>query len=143
MAQVEKIETYDVAIESFYNVIVDYESYPEFVDGMSSVKILKNTAKAFEVEYELDLIKKFKYTLTHKHKKNKEVSWSLKEGDLFKKSEGSWTLKKIDAHTTEVTYKLDVEMKLFAPKMIVKKLVNVQVPNTMEAYYQRAKSLYE
>ena len=79
--------------------------------------------------------------MSHKHKKNKEVSWKLKEGDLFKKSEGSWKLKKIDDSTTEVTYTLDVEMKLFAPKMIVKKLVNVQVPNTMQAYYERAKEI--
>lgn len=141
MASVQKIETYDVPIEKFYEVIVDYESYPEFVDGMENVRIIKDTAKAFEVEYELNLIKTFRYVLTHKHKKNKEVSWKLKEGDLFKKSEGSWKLKKIDDSTTEVTYSLDVEMKLFAPKMIVKKLVNVQVPNTMQAYYERAKEI--
>lgn len=141
MALVQRVETYDVPIEKFYEAIIDYEAYPDFLEGMKEVKVLKSSTKAIEVEYVLDLIKKFRYTLIHQHKKNKEVSWVLKEGDLFKKSEGSWSLKKLGVNKTEVTYTLDVEVKLFAPKMIVKKLVNVQIPNTMEAYYERAKLL--
>lgn len=138
MPKVSKTEVFDIDIESFYNVLTDYSSYPEFVDGVSEISVLKSNKSGAEVEYYLNLIKKFKYILSLKHEPNKKISWELKSGDLFKKNRGSWELKDLDGKT-EVTYSLEVEFKGFAPKMVVNKLVSNNLPSMMKSYYDRAK----
>ncbi|CAN0087864.1 unnamed protein product, partial [Chrysoparadoxa australica] len=40
MPQAKRTEVWDAPIEKIYEVITDYKSYPQFVDGCSSVDIL-------------------------------------------------------------------------------------------------------
>jgi ribosome-associated toxin RatA of RatAB toxin-antitoxin module len=141
MAEVKKTEIFDVDAESLYQVLVDYESYPEFVEGVSDINILKENEKGASVEYSLNLIKTFTYVLEMKHEKNKSVSWKLKEGDIFKANTGSWQLKDLGNGKTEVTYELEVDFKVFAPKMITDKLVANNVPSMLKSYHDRAKKL--
>jgi ribosome-associated toxin RatA of RatAB toxin-antitoxin module len=141
MAIVKKTEIFDVDAESLYQVIIDYESYPEFVDGVSDINVLKESSTGASVEYSLNLIKTFTYVLEMKHEKNKSVSWKLKEGDIFKGNTGSWHLKDLGNGKTEVTYELEVDFKVFAPKMITDKLVANNVPSMLKAYHERAKNL--
>jgi len=140
MASVSKKETFNVDAETLYAVITDYESYPEFVEGVSDINVLKESEKGATVEYSLNLIKTFTYVLEMKHEKNKSVSWKLKEGDIFKENIGSWQLKDLGDGKTEVTYTLDVDFKIFAPKMITDKLVANNVPSMLKAYEDRAKA---
>lgn len=139
MAQASRTETFDVSIDKLYETIVDYASYPDFVDGCSSVKVLEQTDDGARVEYGLNLIKKFKYTLNLKHEKPTKVSWSFESGDLFKMNEGSWDLKDNGDGTTEVTYSLEVDIKGFAPKKIVDNLTSKNLPTMMTSYKERAK----
>lgn len=141
MPQVSRTEIFDIEVEKFYNLILDYELYPEFVDGITRVSVLKKTAKSAEVEFEIDMIKTFRYTLKLSHSANKKVSWTLVEGDLFKKSDGFWELESLGKKKTKVTYSIDVDFKLLVPKMISQKLVDKSLPSMMQSYYKKAKSL--
>ena len=140
MAQASRTETFDVDINKLYDTIIDYASYPDFVDGCSSVNVLEQTEAGARVEYGLNLIKKFKYTLNLKHEKPNKVTWSFESGDLFKMNEGSWDLKDNGDGTTEVTYSLEVDIKGFAPKKIVDNLTSKNLPAMMTSYKERAKS---
>ncbi|MBK25313.1 MAG: cyclase [Halobacteriovorax sp.] len=140
MAQASRTETFDVDINKLYDTIVDYASYPDFVDGCSSVNVIEQTEAGAKVEYGLNLIKKFKYTLILKHEKPNRVSWTFDSGDLFKMNEGSWELKDNGDGTTEVTYSLEVDIKGFAPKKIVDNLTSKNLPAMMTSYKNRAKS---
>ena len=141
MAIAEKTEIFDIETSKFYQAILDYESYPNFVDGVSSINILSNDDNGAELEYSMNLIKKFSYKLKHNHKVNEEVSWSLVSGDLFKSNKGSWKLKDLGNGKTEVTYAIEVDFKMFAPKMIVNKLVANNLPATIQSFLKKAKSL--
>lgn len=141
MAIAEKTEIFDIEPAKFYQAILNYNSYPEFVDGVSSIKVLSNDEKGAELEYSLNLIKKFSYKLKHTHKLNEEVSWSLISGDLFKSNKGSWKLKDLGNGKTEVTYSIEVDFKMFAPAMVVNKLVANNLPATMKSFYERAKQI--
>lgn len=141
MASVEKTETYDAPIESFYKVLTDYESYPEFMDGCDEVEIITNDDGNAEVRYSLNVIKKFEYTLEMTVNKPTLVEWSFVEGDIFKKNNGAWRLEDLGDGQTQVTYELDVDMKLMVPKMIANKLVKTNLPALMNSVYERAKSL--
>ena len=140
MAQAVRTETFDVEIIKLYDTIVDYASYPDFVDGCSSVSVLEEAEDGARVEYGINLIKKFKYILKMKHEKPNKVSWSFESGDFFKMNEGSWVLKDNGDGTTDVTYSLEVGIKGFAPKKIVDNLTSKNLPAMMTSYKERAKS---
>ncbi len=137
MPQATRKETWNAPIETVYEVLQDYDSYPEFVDGCSSTNILSKDESGAEVEFGLNLIKKFKYILELKHDRPNSISWSFKEGDIFKKNEGSWVLKDLGDGKTEVTYSLEVEIKGFAPKAMVNSLTEKNLPAMLKSYHDR------
>ncbi len=141
MAQADIERTFSVPIDKIYSCIVDYASYPEFVDGVSSVKVLEQDDNGARVEYSLNMIKTFTYVLKLKHEKPNKVSWELEGGDIFKKNNGSWNLSDRGDGTTAVKYELEVDFKGFAPKAIINKLVANNLPSMMDQYENRAKSL--
>jgi coenzyme Q-binding protein COQ10 len=138
MASVEKTEVYDVAIDKLYAAIVDYAQYPKFVAGVDDVEVHSANETTAKVTYKLNLIKTFTYTLNHKHTKPTLVEWSLDSGDFFKKNNGYWKLKDLGNGKTEVTYGLDMDLKIFAPQMILNKLASNNLPATMKAFRDRA-----
>ncbi len=139
MAKASRTEIFDVDINKFYEIIEDYEKYPEFVDGVSEIEVLEKSETSAKVKYSLNLIKKFTYTLSMTQEKPRKLSWVLDSGDFFKTNSGSWELKDLGDGKTEVTYSLEVDFKILAPKMIVNKLVATNLPQMMKAYYKRAK----
>lgn len=143
MAKASRTEVFDVPIDNFYQVIIDYDSYPEFVDGVSSIDVIEQDDTSAKVEYGLNLIKTFNYTLNLEQTRPTEVSWSFDSGDLFKMNEGSWKLKDLGDGKTEVTYSLEISIKGFFPgsKMIIDKLTKSNLPTMMSACYERAKEL--
>jgi len=139
MPSTSRTEVFNVDINTIYETLLDYESYPEFVDGVSAVHVLEADENGARVEYSLNLIKKFKYILKLEHNRPTGISWSFESGDIFKKNVGSWELKDLGDGTTEVTYNLDLDIKGFVPGAIVKKLTSSSLPAMMESYHQRAK----
>lgn len=143
MARAERKEVFDVPVEKMYQAIIDYKSYSQFVDGVSSTVVENESDAGATVKMNLNLIKAITYTIKLAHKKNEEVSWSLVSGDMMKTNNGRWTLKDLGNNKTEATYSLEVELKGFFPGlgMIEKTLVNTNLPMTMKAFGQRAKEL--
>lgn len=143
MARAERKEVFDVPVDKFYQVIIDYKAYPSFVDGMRSVDVQSESADGATVKFNLSLVKEIAYILKLAHKKNVEVSWSLVTGDMMKLNNGKWTLKDLGNNKTEVTYNLEIELKGFLPGlgMIEKTLVNTNLPLTMKAFGKKAASL--
>lgn len=139
MAAVSRTATFDAAIESVYNVIVDYASYPEYMEGVSSIEVKEQDEDGALVEYSLNIIKAIKYTLKLTHDRPNCVSWELVSGDMFKKNNGRWDLLDNGDGTTEVTYTLDTKFKGLVPSMITDKLTKTSLPAMMEAVEARAK----
>lgn len=140
MATATRTEIFEVDINKLYDVIVDYARYSEFVDGVSSTKVLSQNETSAKVEYSVNMIKSFKYILATTQSKPTKVSWVLDSGDLFKKNDGSWTLKDLGGGKTEVTYTLEVDFKMFAPNSILTALTEKNLPVMMQSFYKRAKS---
>lgn len=143
MAKAERTEIFDVPVEKFYQAIIDYSSYPQFVDGVKSIKLLSSSENAAQVTMNLNIIKEISYTIDLQQVPNKEVKWSLVKGDMMKLNNGRWTLKDLGGGKTEVTYSLEVELKGFLPglSIVEKTLVSTNLPLTMKAFAKRAVSL--
>lgn len=140
MASASRTEVVDVDINKLYDVLVDYSKYPEFVDGVSGIKILAQNETSAKVEYNLNMIKSFKYTINLKQERPTRIAWNLDSGDLFKKNDGEWKLKDLGNGKTEVTYTLDLDFKMFAPSSILSALTEKNLPSMMNSFFKRAKA---
>lgn len=140
MAVATRTEVVDVDINKLYDVLVDYVKYPEFVDGVSSIKVISQDEKSAKVEYSINMIKSFKYIINIKNERPTKISWTLDSGDLFKQNDGGWVLKDLGNGKTEVTYSLDMDFKIFAPKSILSALTEKNLPIMMNSFFKRAKT---
>ena len=140
MATASRTEIVEVDINKLYDVITDYAKYPDFVDGVSSTKVLSQNDSSAKVEYSVNMIKSFKYTLATTQVRPTKISWVLDSGDLFKKNDGMWTLKDLGNGKTEVTYTLEIDFKMFAPNSILTALTQKNLPIMMESFFKRAKN---
>jgi ribosome-associated toxin RatA of RatAB toxin-antitoxin module len=143
MAVVTKQMVVDVPVERFFEIVVDYEKYPEFVPGIRRCRV-KPVNGEKQVEYELDLgIRRIKYVLRHEEQRPRKVSWSLVSGDMMKVSNGSWELA-ADGDKTRATYSVDIQITRppLVPQALVDRvsdeLTRIQLPKTLEAFKARA-----
>jgi ribosome-associated toxin RatA of RatAB toxin-antitoxin module len=139
MPEATRTETWDAPIEKIYEVITNYENYPDFVDGCSGVNVLEFSEEGARVEFSLNLIKKFKYILTLKHEKPNKIRWEFESGDIFKMNNGSWNLTDLGNGKTEVRYGLEVAVKGFAPKSLVNTLTTKNLPVMLASYHKQCK----
>lgn len=142
MASASRTEVMNAPKEKILAVLKDYESYSEFMDGVSSVKIESRNGSQVKAKYDLNVIKTFSYILNLTENEN-GVSWTFDSGDIFSVNNGSWELNDLGDGTTEVTYNIEVEIKIkmMGTGMITKKLVNTSLPSMMKSVEKRAQSL--
>jgi coenzyme Q-binding protein COQ10 len=141
MADAQTKELFNCTAQEFYNIVADYEKYPEFLSEVKSCKVLKTEGSRKLVEYTVNMIKDFKYRLWMSEDSAKKISWVLESGDLFKVSEGYWEITE-EAGRARATYYVNAKFNLFVPGPIAKALVNVNLPNMISSYHKRVKELY-
>jgi ribosome-associated toxin RatA of RatAB toxin-antitoxin module len=143
MAVVTKQVLIEAPLERFYDIVVDYERYPDFVPGIRRCRVRVDKGEK-QVEYELDLgIKRIKYVLRHEEQRPRRVSWSLVSGDMMKVSNGSWDLTAVEDRTQAL---YSVEIQISRPPLVPQALVDrvsdeltrIQLPKTLEAFKARA-----
>lgn len=124
-----------------YDVVLDFESYPEFFKDVKSITVEKK--KPLTVTFEINVIKKIKYTLVFNTTPNKKVFWSFVEGDVFKENKGSWIFEEEGKDKTHVTYNIEVDFGLFVPSLITNKLIGRNLPDMLQTFKKRAEEIYE
>src|SRR5574337_40614 len=143
MAVVTKQVLIDTPVERFYDIVVDYERYPEFVPGIRACRVRDGKGHK-DVEYELDLgVRRIRYVLRHEEQRPRKVAWKLVSGDMMKVSNGSWELSD-DGGRTRAVY--SVEIQIARPPLVPQALVDrvsdeltrVQLPKTLDAFKARA-----
>lgn len=129
----------------FFDLVVDFARYPEFVPGVKAAKPRPAAPGApVDVEYEVDLgVKTISYVLRHVLERPTRVSWHLVSGDWMKVSNGSWELTP-EGDGTRARY--SVEIQIAKPPLVPQSLVDritdeltkVQLPRMLEAFKGRA-----
>ena len=143
MAKVTKQVVVETPLERFYELVVDYERYPEFVPGIRACRVLRDGPEK-HVEYQLDLgIKRIWYVLEMHERRPTHVSWSLVSGDMMKLSNGSWELSAQDGRTHAVyTVEIQIARPPLVPQSIVDRvsdeMTRIQLPKTLDAFKAQA-----
>ncbi len=142
MADAKRTEVMNASKGKILEVLKDYESYSEFMDGVSKVSIIERNGNKVKAQYDLNVIKTFSYILELEETED-GVSWTFDSGDIFSVNNGSWELNDLGDGTTEVTYSIevDIKVKMMGTGMITKKLVNTSLPSMMKSVEKRAQSL--
>ena len=141
MAAASATETFPCSPEQFFKLITDFPSYPQFLSEVKACRVRKSEGARQLVEFEVSVVKSFTYRLWMTAEAPRRLSWTLESGDLFKTSEGSWTLEDRGGDV-RATYAVDATFKMLVPGMVTKALVNVNLPGMMKAYHQRVRQVY-
>ena len=142
-------------IDTIYNILIDYESYPEYMPHTESTKILKSENSSKWVKYKLVFLIWFEveYVLKIDHKKNDDyakISWVFDSGDYFDEISGYWELVAKQDLTTpsnsasenkyvDVKYVSKIGTKVTIPRAILNLITKQSVYDLFEALEKRIK----
>ena len=143
MAQASRSVTVNVPPEKMFEVITDYEKYPEFLPEVKKVKVEGGQGSIKEVTYQVDIkAKVITYTLKHTAEKPNKLTWTMVKGEMMKGNDGTWTLKPgAQAGTTEATYTIDLKLSSLVPGFIEKALAEHSLPGLLANFKARAEKL--
>jgi coenzyme Q-binding protein COQ10 len=141
MAKANTTELFNCTPEQFFSIISDYSKYPEFLSEVKSCKVIKTEGTKKLVEYKVQLIKSFTYTLWMTEDPNNKIVWEFAGGDIFKTMKGFWTLKE-EAGKTRASYEVDATFGIFVPSPVANAAVSVNLPNMISSYHKRIKTLF-
>lgn len=143
MASAKTTEIFNCTPKEFYDLVMDFEKYPEFLsDSVKKVKILKRGAADLEAEYTVSVLKSFTYKIKAQFKEPSSVTFHFTEGDVFKTMKGSWTILPEGTAKCKVDYFVEATFGLFVPGAIEKTLVSVNLPIMMASFKNRVKKIY-
>jgi len=124
-------------------VIADFPAYPEWVQGVKVADVVSETSdgKAEKVYFELDASPiKDQYTLGYDWRGNDSVHWKLVDGKMLKTMDGAYELEGRD-DSTEVTYRLAVDIAIPMIGMLKRKAEKVIIDNALKGLKKRVESL--
>jgi coenzyme Q-binding protein COQ10 len=144
MAQATRSVTVNVPPEKLFEVITDYEKYPEFLPEVKTVHVNAGQGAIKEVTYKVDIkAKVITYTLKHTAERPAKVAWTMIKGEMMKGNDGAWTLKPgAQPNTTDATYTIDLKLSSLVPGFIEKALAEQSLPGLLANFKARAEKLH-
>ena len=129
------------------NMILDIEKYPEFVPWCLKGKIHKKADKADMIEMEADLTvgkrflnQTYKSHITYYKEKDKIIVNNIAGPLKYLKNE--WEIREVN-NQSEVSFKIDFEIKNIVYNMIMKKSFDQGLKNIADAFEKRAIQLFK
>lgn len=124
------------------DVIADFEAYPEWAKGMRHAEVVEPGpgGRAKKVYFELDVSPiKDEYTLVYDWDDDRKVTWSLVEGKMLKSLDGAYILKDLGG-STEVTYRLSLDVSVPLIGMLKRKGEKILIDTALKGLKQRVES---
>jgi coenzyme Q-binding protein COQ10 len=132
---------FNAPLEKCFEVISDYERYPEFLPEVRKIRTSNRKGAEVDVQYEAEVVKVIKYTVHMKEEKPNRVSWTFIDGEFMKDNRGGWVLEDGGNGTTKATYNIEVTVGPLVPKTILNALVDSQLPKLLENFKKRIESM--
>lgn len=125
-------------------VIADFESYPEWAKGVQKAEVVEQGTgdRADQVYFALDVSPiKDEYTLAYDWQGDREVTWTLVEGNMLRALDGAYTLVDRGDGTTEVTYRLALDVSIPLIGMLKRKGEKILIDAALKGLKKRVESL--
>ena len=132
--------------EDLIKMILDIEKYPEFVPWCLNGKIRKNVDRSDMIEMEADLTvgksflnQTYKSHVTYYKEKDKIIVGNI--GGPLKYLKNEWEIREVN-NQSEVSFKIDFEIKNIFYNMIMKRSFDQGLKNIADAFEKRAIELF-
>jgi hypothetical protein len=131
----------DAAPAAVMGVIADFEAYPSWAQGVKKAEPVDAGKRPEQVYFELDASPiKDAYTLAYDWDGDHGVSWNLVEGKMLKAMDGAYLLDDRGDGTTEVTYRLAVDISIPMIGMLKRKAEKVIIDTALKGLKKRVES---
>ena len=120
-------------------VIADFAAYPQWVAAAKQVEVLEtgDDGRARRVHFVLDAgAVKDDYVLAYTWEGDRRVSWTLVQGQMQKRQDGSYTLVERNGRT-EVTYSITIDLSIPMLGMIKRKAEKVILDTALKELKKR------
>jgi hypothetical protein len=132
----------DAAPAAVMGVIADFEAYPSWAQGVKRAEPVDAGKRPEQVYFELDASPiKDAYTLAYDWDGDNGVSWNLVDGKMLKAMDGAYLLDDRGDGTTEVTYRLAVDISIPMIGMLKRKAEKVIIDTALKGLKKRVESL--
>ena len=129
---------------SIMAVIADFDAYPAWAQGVKTADVIQpgTDGRAKEVHFELDASPiKDSYSLSYDWHGDEAVHWTLVQGKMLKGMDGSYELTDRGDGSTEVTYRLAVDIAIPMIGMLKRKAEKVIIDTALKGLKKRVESL--
>jgi uncharacterized membrane protein len=140
MPKAEKDIVIEAPIERVFDIIVDYEHYPEFLPDMKAVIVESRHEHVAVVRFELELIMRISYTLRLEEDRPHRLSWTLEQAKMMRENVGGWRLSETPEGHTHAVYGLEVSLRGLIPKSVSTRLIGTTLPDTLRRFKERAEA---
>ena len=130
----------EAARERCFQLLLDYESFPDWQRAVRSVDVRSRDegGRGREVEFEIDAkIKRVRYVLRYSYEPPGWIGWEYVEGDV-KDVDGEFVLEQVDDGVTRATYKLTLDAGVWMPGPVQRILSDQVMKGAVEALKRRA-----
>jgi len=140
--QAEGTKTIDAPAGDIMEVLVDFETYPDWTD-VKSTKVMNTDAEGrpTEVWYEISQFGiTAKYTLSYDYAEDDGgMTWTTKsvEDGPIKDLQGEYVLQELDEGETEVTYRMNLELTTKLPGILMKRGEKLIIKNALDGLKKR------
>ena len=125
-------------------VIADFESYSSWAKGVQTAEVRATGAggRPEQVFFVLDVSPiKDEYTLAYTWHGDREVTWELVEGKMLKALDGAYVLREVGEGSTEVTYRLALDVSIPLIGMLKRKGEKILIDTALKGLKKRVESL--
>lgn len=133
----------DADVDDVMAVIADFVAYPEWAKGVEVAQVRATDAagRPIEVYFELDVAPiKDCYTLAYDWHGSDEVTWTLVEGVMLKALDGVYALRDLGNSTTEVTYRLALDVNVPLIGMLKRNGEKILIDTALKGLKSRVES---
>jgi carbon monoxide dehydrogenase subunit G len=128
--------TIEASISEVEKALFDLAKYPEWSTSIKSVEVLAidDQGRLTSGKFVIDAgMMKDKVTLDYDWSEApSKLSFTFNDADLLTGMEGSYSIKKIDEDTTQVTYEMGVEISMPIPAMMRKKAEQATIDQALQ-----------
>jgi ribosome-associated toxin RatA of RatAB toxin-antitoxin module len=130
--------------EQCFAVLVDVERYPEWAADIKDVSVVSRDSEGrpLEVTWRAGAFgRSTSYTLRYDYSAAPtKLSWKQIAGDLTSKLDGTYSFERSDNGSTEVTYTLEVELRVPLPGFIKRRAQSRIMHTALEELKARVES---
>lgn len=128
--------------EQMYQLVNDYEKYPQFLSGCIGAKTISRGNNELEAELQIQKLGISQSFSTHnKMLPNERIEMKLVNGP-FRQLQGAWNFQPFDEQSCKISLYLEFEFSNPVVGMVFGKIFNELTLKIVNAFKQRAKEVY-